>query len=969
MSPDSSKSFPVTTSCHLKFPLAHRRNAWNSSLFCLSLLIVLGYPTAASAQSESLKQNTYSDLEIASGVIYKKAVEAYNLQRYTDCKKLLESFQQLISESTFPSRLKVPSQFLLAKCNYKLGNHNEAEKEIISAFSEYTTSGASQQSLAAYTCDVAEILIENKKGKEALEFLSHPGSEAIDQQPRVAYLTGLSKALLFDYDGAEDSMKKALLLLSDQTPGPTDLQDAQVQYGLGVILASNGHLEQAMDYLKQSLLSIEQHPTSILVGLRHQVLTELGIVQYRQKHYLEALKQLEAALAKTNDQFAASPPGSGNSFEFANETKVPSGDEKNIANAFHDPGNSIKYVPTRHVLVDDRALLALGVTLVKLQRLEEAEKILFSDHIGIATWPPIAEEKTQNKIDKAKQSLMNYQSVYRCEPLFLAEVTEAIISIALAKDRYKDPLPLPTNRQLTVVEELIETVPPLTEPYPPLAETNFLLTSHNIRRQLTELGLGSEKTSSIETARHDANEYMLRHCGQLWKPELFSGDSSSDLSTKYYETWKDVLMKNQVRAEKTLSALLKNEDFNSDKYRSQRMHSTVLLAYLLAEQGRFKESADWLAQTTPGVLADNDDDRKKDYLEFACFVNVEAERHSELVKLLPLLLRTTHSNQHSNQVASLLVGEYIKTSQLNKALALATKLVEFDEKPPKDIVDVPLALSGWKSNHACEKAQTLFQRAIVYNKLSRRVEALKDIERGYSLFTNPSSTLDKSLTELICSFRHYQLTKNDYIKISVAHGSTPKLPINRQVKICFQLDKLERADWKREFKTIAMSCFKDWEQVLDKKDWFIEVTDPSNADLSVCFSEGDCSGCNGMTTWVCSHNKRTLVEGKCEPYHPRIVIFEPTLAESNLPYTNAAWHPDPHSHQFSPRQKRELKCTLTHEMGHALGLEHSDSANDIMYWTGNFASISSRDANTLRRYYAVGQNSKTPEKRCVMKTK
>lgn len=59
---------------------------------------------------------------------------------------------------------------------------------------------------------------------------------------------------------------------------------------------------------------------------------------------------------------------------------------------------------------------------------------------------------------------------------------------------------------------------------------------------------------------------------------------------------------------------------------------------------------------------------------------------------------------------------------------------------------------------------------------------------------------------------------------------------------------------------------------------------------------------------------------------------------------------------FSPdrlNDARQMQLTAAHEMGHALGLPHSDSERDVMYPTNTASSMSAQDYRTMEALYEL----------------
>jgi predicted Zn-dependent protease len=61
--------------------------------------------------------------------------------------------------------------------------------------------------------------------------------------------------------------------------------------------------------------------------------------------------------------------------------------------------------------------------------------------------------------------------------------------------------------------------------------------------------------------------------------------------------------------------------------------------------------------------------------------------------------------------------------------------------------------------------------------------------------------------------------------------------------------------------------------------------------------------------------------------------------------------------ELAPQQ---VMLTAAHEMGHPLGLPHSDSEGDVMYQTNTARNLSTRDFGTVDALYRLPNGAEKP---------
>jgi predicted Zn-dependent protease len=105
----------------------------------------------------------------------------------------------------------------------------------------------------------------------------------------------------------------------------------------------------------------------------------------------------------------------------------------------------------------------------------------------------------------------------------------------------------------------------------------------------------------------------------------------------------------------------------------------------------------------------------------------------------------------------------------------------------------------------------------------------------------------------------------------------------------------------------------------------------STADIIVSWSEQTTLG----RDFEVGHTKRT-VQGK-QIVHAEVVLITEPVIDGHLNPT---------------RQKARLMATILHETGHALGLEHSEQATDVMFHRGwQRPYLSENDTRRIRALY------------------
>lgn len=135
---------------------------------------------------------------------------------------------------------------------------------------------------------------------------------------------------------------------------------------------------------------------------------------------------------------------------------------------------------------------------------------------------------------------------------------------------------------------------------------------------------------------------------------------------------------------------------------------------------------------------------------------------------------------------------------------------------------------------------------------------------------------------------------------------------------------------------------RDWSAIVDqwvlgsaKQVQFVTVTDPNAADIVFSWTDSAVKG----RPYEVGHTNNT-VNGQNLITKSEIQLLESPLIDKQLAGLE--------------RQMR-LQSTILHEMGHALGLEHSENVQDVMYFRGwNNAYLSTHDCERIQELYPGG---------------
>ncbi len=149
---------------------------------------------------------------------------------------------------------------------------------------------------------------------------------------------------------------------------------------------------------------------------------------------------------------------------------------------------------------------------------------------------------------------------------------------------------------------------------------------------------------------------------------------------------------------------------------------------------------------------------------------------------------------------------------------------------------------------------------------------------------------------------------------------------------------LPNPGWKGFF----LQACRAWEAVLPGKLQFVEVFQPDSADIRVLWTDVPVSG----REFEVGHTDRVLHGGYWIRQVDVTLLTSPVIDQ----------------HLAPAAVSQRLFATMLHELGHALGLEHSQHRRDVMHHQGwRNQALSVNDVRAVQALYASGSRARVWE--------
>jgi len=295
-----------------------------------------------------------------------------------------------------------------------------------------------------------------------------------------------------------------------------------------------------------------------------------------------------------------------------------------------------------------------------------------------------------------------------------------------------------------------------------------------------------------------------------------------------------------------------------------------------------------------------------------CSIALENSDHDlatsiKLKVLLERLCKLRDTSDNENQLACVL----IRLHQFDEAKQHLLRAMQLNKSDPQTWEDLGFL---YCEEGKFAKAADAYERFLVMKPRYSNAASIKDLISR--LKEESKAAQSKESPDYFDFLVNKQIWRTERmpIKVAIENGSGLK-------------------NYKDEYQIFAHDAFLQWSKSSNEKINFEFVNNPDAADITLKFIDDPNSLAN-----TSENGDNEISASGTNLEHVDITIL--TVASGNRMLNSNA-----------------IKSVILHEIGHAIGLDHSANPKDVMFGFASsnrlfLASISERDASTLRRLYA-----------------